>query len=97
MADLLTINNLEGALSPMHVTRIRARVIEAGGDLQDYQDTLADELQRSNEAFGYAMPSANAQFNAQRREENGITTLDEEDDGSTEYAFDALTSAIWED
>ena len=76
-------------MSSSHIQTIRRRVIEADGSLQDYQDTLADELQRSDEAI--------AQVNAQRREENGITTLDEDDDGSTEYAFDALTSAIWED
>ena len=88
MADLQTIDSLEGALSSSHIQMIRRRVIEAGGDLQDYQDTLAHELQLSDEAI--------AAEQAQRREDNGITYLDEDDDGSTAYAFDALNSAVLE-
>lgn len=48
MPDLATINQLEGALSSAHIQQIRSRVIAAGGDLQDYQDTLAYELEQSN-------------------------------------------------
>ena len=88
MADLQTIDNLEGALSSSHIQMSRRRVIESGGDLQDYQDTLAHELQLSDEAI--------AAEQAQRREDNGITYLDEDDDGSTAYAFDALNSAVLE-
>ena len=43
MADLQTIDQLEGALSPHHTQQIRAAVIAKGGSLDDYQAVLTVE------------------------------------------------------
>ena len=51
MADLKTIDNLEGSLSLSHVQEIRRQVIEVEGSLQDYQDALTKELKLSNYAI----------------------------------------------
>lgn len=93
MADLQTINSLEGDLSQSQILSIRRRVIAAGGDLQDYQDTLAYEVQQSNEAIA----QMEEEFGGRLFSFNDDDLIDEDDDGSTEYAFNHLYDAVSED